>query len=113
MQYDIVFHADKDAQGLNIAISNVANVMAGLEGQEYKLVLVVNGPAIQFMKKDGEHAEKLVALHEKGLSLRVCQNALNAFNIAPEELNAACEVVAAGILEIVDLQRQGYAYIKP
>ncbi len=113
MDRKILFHVDKGPEDLNIAISNVGNVFNALSCEECSLVMVVNGPAIRFMKKDGEHAEKLEQLARKGLSLRVCNNALNGFNILPEELNAACEIVPAGILEIADLQREGFAYIKP
>ncbi|MHC1791686.1 DsrE family protein [Solidesulfovibrio sp.] len=113
MHYDIVFHLDQGQDELNIALSNIANVFKALPDDEYTLVLLVNGPAIKLMVKDTDNCVKLLKLCDQGLELRVCNNALTHFKIAPESLCPACRIVPAGILELVNLQRQGFAYIKP
>lgn len=113
MHNDIIFHFDKDESNLNIAISNVKNTYKALEDAEFTAVLLVNGPGVQFMGKDGQYASQLMELNDLGLSIRVCNNALNHFNLKPDWLSPACEIVPAGILEIVDLQRKGFVYIKP
>lgn len=113
MRYDILFHYDHGEAELNIAISNINNTFAALQGTECSLVLVVNGPGIKNMLKDAEHAAALEDLCAKGLSLRVCNNAMNKFSLTKEDLVPGCTVVPAGILELADLQRQGYAYVKP
>ena len=43
----------------------------------------------------------------------MCRNALANNQIRKEDLIDVCETVPAGILEIIDLQRIGFAYIKP
>lgn len=113
MHNDIVFHFDNSEAELNIAISNIRNYFGALQGKEFTAVLVVNGPGIQLMGKDGAHAHPLQELHGMGLSIRVCNNAMNHFSLTSQWLNPVCQIVPAGILEIVDLQRAGYAYIKP
>ncbi|OLN24752.1 hypothetical protein DVDV_3961 [Desulfovibrio sp. DV] len=113
MHYDMVFHLDQGQDELNIALSNIANVFKALPDEKFTLVLLVNGPAIQLMVKDTDNCEKLLELCGQGLELRVCNNALTHFNIAPESLCPACRIVPAGILELVNLTRQGFAYIKP
>jgi hypothetical protein len=47
------------------------------------------------------------------VSFKVCRNALNRFNIAPENLIEGCEIVPAGVVSLIELQQDGYAYIKP
>ena len=113
MHYDIVFHLDQGQDELNIALSNITNTFKALPEEKFTLVLLVNGPAIKLMVKDTDNCARLLELCEKGLELRVCNNALTHFNIASETLCPACQIVPAGILELVNLQRQGYAYIKP
>lgn len=113
MNYDIVFHFDRDEAELKITISNISNYYKALPDAEISAVLVVNGPGIQWMGKDHPYAEPLRELSVLGLSIRVCQNALDHFNLTPAWLNPVCRIVPAGILEIVALQKQGYAYIKP
>jgi len=75
--------------------------------------MVVNGPGIKLMGKDSEYAESLKELHEQGLSIRVCQNAINNFNIETTWLIPFCRIVPAGVIEIVNLQREGCVYLKP
>ncbi|WP_300157435.1 DsrE family protein [Solidesulfovibrio sp.] len=113
MHFDVVFHVDQDAAALNMALSNIANYFAALPHEGCTAVLLVNGAAIRLMTADGEHAKGIGELAAKGLRVRVCQNAMRHFDVAPEALHPACEIVPAGVVELVDLQGKGFAYIKP
>ncbi len=113
--YNILFHLDKGEAELKIALNNIRNYFIGIRdlGVEASAVLVVNGPGVQWMGKDGEYAAPLLELVDQGLSIRVCRNALNNFHLESDWLLPCCRVVSAGVLEIIDLQRAGYAYLKP
>jgi intracellular sulfur oxidation DsrE/DsrF family protein len=113
MYYDAIFHFDQDAEKLSVALSNIRNYIRALGDEKFTVVLVVNGPGIKMMGKDDSQAEELTVLASLGLSVRVCQNALHHFNLKPEWLNPVCQVVPAGIIEIIHLQRKGFAYVKP
>lgn len=113
MHYDVVFHFDKGNEELDITISNIKNYFEGLSGQKFTACLVVNGPGIKLLGKDDPHAQKLTELADLGLEIKVCQNAMNHFKIEPEWLLPSGKIILAGLLEIIDLQRKGYAYIKP
>jgi intracellular sulfur oxidation DsrE/DsrF family protein len=113
LHYDIVFHFDKSESELKIAISNMKNYFIALKDVKFSAVLVVNGPGIKLMGKDNEYAASLKELSDLGLGIRVCQNAINHFDIESTSLIPFCQIVPAGVLEIVNLQREGYAYLKP
>ncbi|EHJ46744.1 DsrE family protein [Solidesulfovibrio carbinoliphilus subsp. oakridgensis] len=113
MYYDVIFHFDQDAEKLSVALSNVRNYIKALHAESFTIVLVVNGPGIKMMGKTDSQAEQLTELASLGLSVRVCQNALHHFHLKPEWLNPVCQIVPAGIIEIVDLQRKAFTYIKP
>ena len=49
----------------------------------------------------------------KGVRIELCQFALNEQKIAPEQLWSCCTVVPAGMGALVEMQRKGYAYVKP
>ena len=113
-KYDVVFHVDKADGSLNVAFSNAANYAAALPGESFAMVLVVNSKAVtQLTRGNADILPGLEKAHGLGLAVRVCQNALNATGTAPESLFPQCVVVPAGIVELVNLQREGYAYIKP
>ncbi len=113
MNYNTVFHVDlNDESVLNIAVSNISNYFAALEGKSAEIVLLVNGPAINWFTKEKVKAE-FADLQKKGLKIRVCQNAMNKFSLNKEQLAEGAEVVPAGIVELVRLQNEHFAYIKP
>lgn len=113
MHYDVVFHFDKGVAELEIAISNIENYFKGLSGKKFRAHLVVNGPGIKLLGKDDPHATQLTHLSNIGLQIQVCQNAITHFSIEQEWLLPSAQIVSSGLLEIIDLQRKGFAYIKP
>jgi intracellular sulfur oxidation DsrE/DsrF family protein len=52
-------------------------------------------------------------LFGKGVRFLMCNNSLTNLTIDPGELLGGCEVIKAGIVELIALQGDGYAYIKP
>lgn len=113
MNYNIVFHVDlNDSSILNVALSNIANYFTAVEGQKAEVVLLVNGPAINLFKKENALPE-FSDLQKKGLQIRVCQNAVNKFSLSKEMLMDGVEIVPAGVVELVRLQNEHFAYIKP
>ena len=114
-EYDLLVHVDdNDSARLNLAFSNVANYMAALPDTSFRVTMVLNGPAVQLLTGAHEELAKTgEALMAQGLSMKACQNALRKFGIEAESLWKGIEVVPAGIVEIVRLQREGFAYLRP
>jgi intracellular sulfur oxidation DsrE/DsrF family protein len=114
MHYDTVFHVDNEAASLRIAITNIVNLYKALDKETFTAVLLVNGPGIRLMQRDNvDFAQDIRNLKELGASIRVCRNAMNYFGLTPERLCPECGIVPAGVVELIDLQRTGFAYIKP
>ena len=112
--YDLVLHVDKVDKSMNIAFTNAVNYAKALGGKTFNMVLVVNSGAVTLLKAENleikEAFEEAVA---HGLEVRVCQNALNSNKMDPKVLFPQCKVIPAGLVELVDLQRAGYAYVNP
>jgi intracellular sulfur oxidation DsrE/DsrF family protein len=114
MNYDAVFHCDNDGASLKIALTNITNLFKALETDSFTAVLLVNGPGIKLMARDNEEfAGEIRRIKELGAVIRVCRNAMNHFGLTPEQICPECDIVPAGVIELIDLQRKGYAYIKP
>ncbi len=115
MYYDLIIHVDdNDPARLNLAFNNVANYRAALQGEDFRVVMVANGPAVQlFTRANTALAERGAKLMAEGLSIRLCNNALKSFNVSRDDLWEGCEVVPAGVVEIVRLQREGFAFLRP
>lgn len=113
MNYNVVFHIDLDDQKyLNVAISNIENYLLAIEGNKAEIVMLINGAAVNLIKKEVAPKE-LGLLQNKGLSIRVCQNAINHFSLTKEMLIDNITVVPAGVVELVRLQNEHFSYVKP
>ena len=111
---DIVVHVDKPDCFLAAACTTVVDTAEALPDENFSMVLVVNSKAVtQLTRNHAEIRESLDRATGQGLAVLVCNNALESTGTKPEELFPQCRVVPAGLVEIVHLQRKGYAYIKP
>ncbi len=114
MSYDLLLHVDaNDPAVLNLAFNNAANYAKALPGESFRMILVANGPAVALFTRESPLAAREAEMAGLGLDIRLCRNALDAFHIAADALWETCAVVPAGVLEIVLLQNQGFAYVKP
>ncbi|MBI4805236.1 MAG: DsrE family protein [Desulfovibrio sp.] len=115
MNYDLLLHMDMESQEtMDIALGNIENYMLALPDETFQIVLVANGPAVKLFKKANFSAAMAVTrLHEKGAKFKLCANSLKKFAIPAEEIIEGCEAIQAGIVAIVRMQREGFAYVRP
>lgn len=112
----VVFHVDwEQPERLLMALENTKNLFKEIPPQQCSVNMVANGKAVNLFRKDkaAKYANEMEDLHKLGVRFKACRNAMNKNNIRKEDLLEICDVVPAGILELIDLQRQGFAYIKP
>ena len=136
MKFDLVIHVNADnPEVFKLAFSQAANykkeamlkrhkisavdiaAKAGFtalsEVETFKLVMVVNGPAVQQLVK--ENTELLARAQDavaNGLKIHVGQCAMNAYHIEKSMLCSFVEVVPSATLDLVQLQNSGFAYMK-
>ena len=116
MKIKISFHVNRDEEeALLIALNNMENLLKDVQNEEAAVHLVANGTAVKLFQREraGQYASRIESLFGKGVHFSVCNNSLNSLGIKPEDLLDFCHVVPAGILEIIRLQADGCAYVKP
>jgi uncharacterized protein len=116
-EYRVVFHLEQsDQQRLRIAVNNTTNLIADKEtAVQAAFVANVKAPQLFLADESGtEWAETAAQLVNRGiLTIYVCNNSLKNLHLSPESLLPFCEIVPAGISRIIELQNEGFAYIKP
>ena len=114
MYYDLLVHVDlPEEQRFVMALNNMANYLAALAAQPCRIVLLANGGAVSHLVGGSVLADRIRELQTRGVSFRACANALRNASLTAENLLEGVEIVPAGVVEIVRLQREGFAYIKP
>ena len=116
MMTKVVFHLDMDkVERLVMALNNIGNLLKEIPSTEAAICLVANGSAVRLFQREyaAAHSMRVEELSSKGVRFLMCSNSLKNLNLDPGEMLNVCEVIKAGIVELISLQTDGYAYIKP
>ena len=115
MNYDLVLHLDSEEEKtLRMCLRNALNYLNALPKEKFGLCLVANGRGPeQFVRHNPELMQIASDLSGRGLKIYVCANAMAEHNLKAEDLWPVCEIVPAGLVAIVELQKRGYSYVKP
>ena len=116
MNVKVVFHVDWDEEKrLVMALNNMTNLLKEIPAENSHIRLVANGASMPLFRRSPApaYASQMEDLARKGVRFLICGNSLRNFDLSPEALLEPCEVVKAGIVELVRLQAEGFGYVKP
>ena len=118
----VAIHVDEnDPSVMNMALNNVQNVNAYYEGQgdEVIIELVTYGPGLNMLIPGNSPVEQRVStmsLEIPNLTFAACGNTLSKMREkAGKEIPLMSEatVVPSGVVRLIELQEQGFAYVRP
>lgn len=128
MKYKLVVHVNEPERWA-IAISNITNLLNDVGDQNAEVVVVANGAGVKGYVREGlpsseaqgetcaigtgDNISSMEKLSKRGVAFLACRNALNAQHVTTQVLPNFLKIVSAGMTEMVKLQADGFAYIKP
>lgn len=120
--HKVAIHVDEnDPARMNMALNNVANVNKYYEsiGETVEIELVAYGPGLHMFRTDTSPVKdriSVLSLELDNLTFSACGNTHNAMQkkagkdiVLMDEAN----VVPSGVVQLIALQEQGYAYVRP
>lgn len=121
MHYLAVHVDQNDPKVMNIALNNVQNVTKYYEaqGDTVKIEVVAYGPGLNmYIPGKSPVADRISAmsLGMDNVSFAACGNTLHKFSQkAGKEIKVMDEatVVPSGVVRLIELQEQGYSYVRP
>ena len=133
----IVYQCDfPDVKRVHLMLNTLNNVVKHYQStlEEYEVDIVALGPCLQYVMKDfkGTGFAKKPYMNKGGpagngtmgrikslqmtagdnMKIIACQNTMKKKSVKAEQIEDMVKLTPAGIIKIVDLQREGYAYIK-
>lgn len=118
----IAIHVDEsDPKRMNLALNNAQNLSAYYQeqGAPLEIRVVANGPGLEMLRADRSPVAARIAamsLEMDNITFAACANTRRAITEAegaePPLLEEA-EIVPSGVVELVELQRQGWSYLRP
>jgi intracellular sulfur oxidation DsrE/DsrF family protein len=120
--HKLAIHVDQnDPAVMNMALNNAQNVMAyyAEQGEEVTVELVAYGPGLNMFVADKSPVEDRISamsLENDNLSFAACGNTLKGMEKktgAKVNLMSEAVVVPSGVVRLMELQEDGYAYVRP
>lgn len=118
----VAIHLDENDPALmNMALNNAANIRKHYEGagQEVEIRIVAYGPGLHMLRADTSPVKDRIAqmsLEMPELSFAACGNTHAGMSRKAGkdvELIEEAEMVPSGAVELIELQKSGWAYLRP
>jgi intracellular sulfur oxidation DsrE/DsrF family protein len=111
-QNRIVFQVNEDdSRKWNTVLANLNNVQEELGKVDISVVVI--GPGLGMLKADALTANGVQDAIAAGVRFVACGNSMQAQHLTKDDMIDGIDYARAGYVEVMRLQRLGYAYIRP
>lgn len=120
--HHVAIHVDQnDPQVMNMALNNAANVNSyyASQGDTVTIEMVTHGPGLNMLVADKSPVKDRISamsLEMGNLTFAACGNTLKGMEAKlghAVALMDEAKVVPSGVVRLIELQEQGYAYVRP
>ena len=121
-KHRLAIHVDQnDPQVMNLALNNATNVIEyyRAKNEDVDVDIVTYGPGLHMLRADTSPVKERIApmsLENPNLAFIACGNTQANQAKAegkPVTLISEAKVMPSGVVRLMELQKQGYAYIRP
>jgi intracellular sulfur oxidation DsrE/DsrF family protein len=105
--------SDNDTAKWNLALNNAKNIQKDVGADNVVIEIVAFGPGVNMLKAESEVGNRINDAVDTGVQVNACQNTMRNFKLSKEDMNARVGYVPSGVVEIMQRQQQGYAYLRP
>ena len=113
-RHKVIFHVgDAEPAKWTVALNNVFNVRKDLGAANVDIEVVAVNAGLRMLKLDSPESSRVAEAIQGGVRVVACENSMKGQNITRDDLLPGLGYVAAGVVELMQRQREGYAYIRP
>ncbi len=105
--------SDGDAAKWNLALNNARNLQTDLGAGNVDIEIVAYGPGIGMLKLDSPVANRIGEAKDAGVKIMACENTMNGQKLVRADMLNGIGYVGAGVVEIMQRQQDGWAYLRP
>ena len=108
----VVFQVnDEDSRKWNTVLANINNVQEELGRVEVTVVAI--GPGLGMLKAEALTANRVQDAMAAGVRFVACGNSMASQKLGKDDMIDGIAYAKAGYVELMRLQQQGWAYIRP
>jgi uncharacterized protein len=105
--------SDAEPAKWNLALNNAKNVQDELGEKNVEIEIVAYGPGIGMLKMDSVANSRVEAAGKAGIKVVACENTMRNQKLTRSDMHPAIGYVNAGVVEIMQKQAAGWAYVRP
>jgi uncharacterized protein len=105
--------SDADTGKWNLALNNAKNVQQAFGADKVAIEIVTYGPGIGMLKLDSAVANRIEESKKAGIEIVACQNTMKNMKLTADDMLPNTSYVPSGVVELINKQKEGYAYIRP
>ena len=109
----VIQMSDGDAAKWNLALNNARNLQSDLGASNVDIEIVTYGPGIGMLKSDSVVGNRVDEAMASGIKVMACENTMRGQKLTKADMLPNVSYVPAGVVEIMQKQQQGWAYIRP
>ena len=109
----VVQVSDNDPAKWNLALNNAKNLQADLGAANVAIEIVAYGPGIGMLKSDSAVGNRIGEALAAGVTVAACENTMRGQKLAKSDMLPNLTYVPAGVVEIMQRQQKGWAYLRP
>jgi len=109
----VVQVSDADSAKWNLALNNAKNIQTDLGAANVDVEIVAYGPGIGMLKADSVVGNRIDEALTAGVKVVACENTMRAQKLTQADMLGKIGYVPAGVVEIMQRQQQGWAYLRP
>lgn len=105
-----------DARTQTIALNNAVNLQKEFGVDNVEVEVVAYGPGLSMLIASSPQSQRVTSLSKQDVVFSACGNTMKRIEKKDGKavvLSEGVRVVPAGVARIVELQEQGYSYIRP
>jgi intracellular sulfur oxidation DsrE/DsrF family protein len=105
--------SDNDPAKWNLALNNARNLQSDLGAANVEIEIVAYGPGIGMLKAESVVGNRITEALGQGVTVAACENTMHGQKLAKSDMLDGIGYVPAGVVEIMQKQQQGWAYLRP
>ena len=114
VKYKVIFQvSDNDPAKWNLTLNNAKNVQTDLGKQNVEIEIVAYGPGLNMLKAESAVAGRVNAALDESVAVVACDNTMYNMKLTNADLIGGIGHVKAGVVQLMERQRQGWNYIRP
>ena len=105
--------SDNDPGKWNLALNNAKNIQSDLGAANVAVEIVAYGPGINMLKMDSAVGGRVDEALSAGVKVVACENTMHNAKLTKGDMLNKIGYVPAGVVELMQKQQQGWAYLRP